>query len=299
MLRNAHSANSQTITKYSKLQHKTNNMKNSLTKLLTITVFLIPLFNWAQDNCKEPSYLNKIEGFELTSCQNSEYNDFEFSYFDLKDKNVTMKKGGVYYRLKYDKSETENRTVSGIYIRQNYLNAVMKVKGENLSRDKDFFKFKHDNKFIYMQIQYAVDSDEQGYIVHIIEESDMKQEVELSIKDAIVKDGKIPLYGIFFDTDKSVIKPESDKELTALVTYLKENPTTNIFIVGHTDNIGDFSHNLNLSKDRATAVVNYLVSKGISKSQLTAEGVGPLCPITTNKNESGKKKNRRVEIVLK
>lgn len=267
---------------------------------LTIAILLmVPLMIWAQDDCKEPSYLNKIEGFDLTSCKYSEFNEFEFSYYGLNGKYISMKKGGIYYRLKYDKSETDQRTVSGIYIRQNYLNAVLKVKGENLSQDNDMFKFKHDKKNIYMQIQYAVDANEQGYIVHIIEETDMTQEVVISIKDAITKDGKIPLYGIFFDTDKSVIKPESDKELTTLVTYLKENPTVNIYVVGHTDNTGDFAHNMKLSKDRAAAVVSYLVSKGISQSRLNADGVGPLCPVTTNKDEEGRKKNRRVEIVLK
>ncbi|MCC6577911.1 MAG: OmpA family protein, partial [Flavobacteriales bacterium] len=67
----------------------------------------------------------------------------------------------------------------------------------------------------------------------------------------------------------------------------------------HTDNTGDFAHNMKLSKDRAAAVVSYLVSKGISQSRLNADGVGPLCPVTTNKDEEGRKKNRRVEIVLK
>lgn len=262
-------------------------------------MFLIPVISTAQEDCKVPAYLDKISTFELSSCQYSEYNEYEFDYQDLKDKRIILKKGGNYYRLKYDKKEDDTKNVSGAYIRQNYFNAVLKAKGESLGINKDFFRFKHDNKTVYMLIQYAVDVDEQGYLVHIIEETNMEQELELSIKDAILKDGKIPLYGIFFDTDKSVIKPESDKELTTLVSYLKENPTVNIFIVGHTDNTGDLSHNLKLSKERATAVVNYLVSKGISQSRLTADGVGPLCPVTTNKDEEGRKKNRRVEIVLK
>jgi len=270
-----------------------------MKKLFMYLLLLAPFISQAQEDCKVPSYLDQISSFELTSCQYSEYNEYEFEYQDLKDKTTKLKKSGIYYRLKYDKREDDTKNVSGAYIRQNYFNAVLKAKGESLGINKDFFRFKHDNKTVYMLIQYAVDADEQGYLVHIIEESEMEQELELSIKDAIAKDGKIPLYGIFFDTDKSVIKPESEKELTTLVSYLKENPSVNIFIVGHTDNTGDLSHNLKLSKDRATAIVNYLVSKGISQSRLTADGVGPLCPVTTNKAEEGRKKNRRVEIVLK
>lgn len=270
-----------------------------MKKIVIVILSLFPLFVWAQSDCKEPSYLDQINSFELTACQYSEYNEYEFVYQDLKDKTISLKKGGIYYRLKYDKKEDDTKNVSGAYIRQNYFNAVVKVNGENLGINKDFFRFKHSNKTVYMLIQYAVDANEKGYIVHIIEETDMMQEVELSIKDAIAKDGKIPLYGIFFDTDKSVIKPESDKELTMLVTYLNETPAVNVFVVGHTDNTGNFAHNIKLSKDRATAVVSYLVSKGISQSRLTADGVGPLCPVTTNKDEDGRKKNRRVEIVLK
>lgn len=60
-----------------------------------MTLFLTPLATWAQADCKEPSYLNKIEGFDLASCQYSEYNDFKFSYYDLKNKYVTIEKGEI------------------------------------------------------------------------------------------------------------------------------------------------------------------------------------------------------------
>lgn len=270
-----------------------------MRKIIITMMLLVPLLSIAQDDCKAPSYLDRISSFELTACQYSEFNEYEFDYQDLKDKTTKMRKGGNYYRLKYDKREDDTKNVSGAYIRENYYNAVIKAKGENLGVNKDFFRFRHDSKTVYMLIQNAVDVDEQGYIVHIIEETDMTQEIELDIKDALAKDGKIPLYGIFFDTDKSLIKPESDKELTKLVTYLKENPSVNIFVVGHTDNTGDFAHNLKLSKERAAAVVKYLVSNGINQSRLTSDGVGPLCPVTSSKVEDGRKKNRRVEIVLK
>ncbi|MCO5232652.1 MAG: OmpA family protein [Chitinophagales bacterium] len=270
-----------------------------MKKIIIGMMLLIPLISIAQDDCKVPTYLDQISSFDLTACQYSEYNEYEFVYNDLKDNEVRMKKSGNYYRLKYDKRDDDIKNVSGAYIRLNYYNAVIKAKGENLGINKDFFRFRHDSKTVYLLIQNAVDADEQGFIIHIIEEVYMTQEIELDLKDALAKDGKIPLYGIFFDIDKSVIKPESDKELTKLVTYLKENPTINIFVVGHTDNTGDLTHNMKLSKDRAIAVVNYIVAKGISQSRLTADGVGPLCPVTSNKAEDGRKKNRRVEIVLK
>ena len=264
-----------------------------------MVLIALSIFSNAQSDCKEPEYLNRIDGFDIASCQYSEYNEYEFMFNNLQDKYTQLKKGGVYYRINYARNESHTRNVSGDYIRQNYLNAVLKAKGENLSINKQAFKFRHNNKMIYMMIDNAWDDDDRGYQVYIIEETEMTQEIELTIKDALANDGKIALYGIFFDTDKSVIKPESESELSSLTAFLTENVKANVFIVGHTDNTGDFTHNLNLSKARAKAVADYLISKGIDAKRLSSEGVGPLCPVSTNATELGKKKNRRVEVVLR
>jgi outer membrane protein OmpA-like peptidoglycan-associated protein len=118
------------------------------------------------------------------------------------------------------------------------------------------------------------------------------------MQESIDRDGKIALYGILFDTDKSDIKPESKVALNEIKDYLNENPTIKIFIVGHTDNTGIFSNNTTLSKARATSIKNYLVSIGkIQAVRLSTDGVASLCPISTNDTEQGRKLNRRVEIV--
>ncbi|PWV51965.1 OmpA family protein [Chitinophaga sp. S165] len=73
-----------------------------------------------------------------------------------------------------------------------------------------------------------------------------------------------------------------------------------VFIVGHTDNTGDFQHNIALSKQRATAVVSELTAKyAVPATQLTADGVGSLSPVGSNANEESKARNRRVEMVQK
>ena len=108
------------------------------------------------------------------------------------------------------------------------------------------------------------------------------------------------MYGIPFDTGKSDIKPESEKAISSVATYLKENPEVNVYIVGHTDNVGDYTMNQKLSKSRGEAVKNYLVMRhNISATRLTGDGVGPVCPVTTNETEEGRSLNRRVEIVKK
>jgi len=85
--------------------------------------------------------------------------------------------------------------------------------------------------------------------------------------------GHFAVYGIYFDTDKAEIKPESEPALAEMTKLLKDNPSLNVFIVGHTDSTGTFEHNLTLSMDRASAVVNALVSgHGIAAARLKPYG---------------------------
>lgn len=112
--------------------------------------------------------------------------------------------------------------------------------------------------------------------------------------------GKVALYGIYFDFDKSTVKPESADALRAIADYLKQNPGVKLYVVGHTDMKGTLPYNIGLSEARAKATVNALVGDyGIATSRLIAKGVGPLCPVLTNQTDPGRAKNRRVELVLR
>ena len=114
----------------------------------------------------------------------------------------------------------------------------------------------------------------------------------------ITTTGHAAVYGIYFDTDRAEIKPESEPALAEMAKLLKGNAALNVFIVGHTDNTGTLEHNMKLSQDRATSVVNALVSKqGIAAARLKAMGVASLAPVASNDTEDGKAKNRRVELV--
>lgn len=106
----------------------------------------------------------------------------------------------------------------------------------------------------------------------------------------------IVLNNIFFDVNKFDLKPASQAELDKLVQLLVENPTLRIEISGHTDNTGKPADNLQLSNNRAKAVVDYLLGKNIAAARLTAKGYGATKPIADNKTEEGKAKNRRTEM---
>lgn len=108
----------------------------------------------------------------------------------------------------------------------------------------------------------------------------------------------IVLENIFFDFDKSVLLPQSFVELHKLINILEEYPNMTIELSGHTDSKGSDKYNLKLSKQRAEAVYNYLVEKGIDEKRLTHKGFGANQPIADNSTDAGRAKNRRVEFKI-
>lgn len=103
---------------------------------------------------------------------------------------------------------------------------------------------------------------------------------------------------VFFDTDKSVLKPESFDSLDSLAAFLLEEKKYYIIISGHTDNSGDEIKNQKLSKDRAKAVADYLISQGINPDRIRSEGKGSEKPVADNATPEGRAQNRRVEYTL-
>jgi outer membrane protein OmpA-like peptidoglycan-associated protein len=110
--------------------------------------------------------------------------------------------------------------------------------------------------------------------------------------------GHIALYGIYFDTDKAVIKPESRPTLDEIAKLLRATPQLNVIIVGHTDSQGAFDYNMDLSRRRAEAIAAELGTRyGIARTRLRTAGVGHLAPVGSNASEDGRALNRRVELV--
>lgn len=102
-----------------------------------------------------------------------------------------------------------------------------------------------------------------------------------------------------FDLNKKSLNGLCKTELNLLISFMKENPTTRLELVGHTDNTGSWSFNNSLSNKRAEEAYNYLLSKNISPKRLHFYGKGSSSPFASNDTEEGKAKNRRVEIILR
>ena len=111
--------------------------------------------------------------------------------------------------------------------------------------------------------------------------------------------GHVALYGIYFDTDKVDIKPESATAIGEIAKFLKADPGIVVYIVGHTDNVGgNGQYNLDLSRRRSEAVRKALVSRfGIADDRLSSSGYGAAVPKDTNDTPKGRARNRRVELV--
>jgi outer membrane protein OmpA-like peptidoglycan-associated protein len=103
---------------------------------------------------------------------------------------------------------------------------------------------------------------------------------------------------VLFETNKSTLKSEHFEMLNSIVRYLILHPDRHVKISGHTDNIGTEGHNINLSRRRADVVAQYLVSQGVDKARVKTSGLGSAKPIAENTTNDGRKKNRRVELLI-
>ena len=118
------------------------------------------------------------------------------------------------------------------------------------------------------------------------------------MSEALAGSGKVALYGIYFDTDRDTLRPDSQPTLQEIAKMLKAHPDLKVRVVGHTDSQGKADYNLDLSRRRAASVVRQLTGEyGIPADRLDSFGAGLYAPVASNDSEEGRAKNRRVELV--
>jgi outer membrane protein OmpA-like peptidoglycan-associated protein len=150
---------------------------------------------------------------------------------------------------------------------------------------------------------YAIEVEKENYLFYSnnldIPYSESVQMIyeDIYLKKAIAGN-KIVLKNVFFDSGKSLLKEESKLELEIVVALLKKNTKLVVEVSGHTDNIGSDEINLKLSEERAKAVYDFLISKGVPPNRLQYKGYGKNRPIADNLTEEGRQKNRRTEFEI-
>jgi len=251
------------------------------------------------EGSKDPALFSRMPGFHIYNYKEIDFDRFEFEVGPRKTQAIE----GRHVYVDYYANEGI-KVPSGLQITRNYINAAKAVGGTSVYEFEDggvqyvTLKVVKNNVEAWARVE---GSGNGTYKVHIIEKQLRKQEVVAnaeSLAGSIRETGKAAVYGIYFDTGKAEIKPESEAALAEIAKLLKADPKLKLYVVGHTDNVGLFGSNIKLSDDRAAAVVKALVGKyGIVSSRLTPFGDGPTAPVASNKSEEGRARNRRVELV--
>ena len=145
---------------------------------------------------------------------------------------------------------------------------------------------------IYLQI-LSIGTTDNDLILQ--DQEPLKDNYSSKLKE----DGAIVLDDLIYRSGSADLGPGPFESLSALANFLKGTPSSSIILVGHSDAIGELRKNIELSRNRAQAVVDRLIKDyGIDQSRISAQGIGFLSPKTNNSTEKSRKKNRRVEAIL-
>ncbi len=199
----------------------------------------------------------------------------------------------ILYQCNQDERECVERYAGPTFQKTSDIHAMANLAGRYL-----LARVNQGEEVAYVAIAVGQSSTD----IHVIEVKAMQTGMVHLDADALGKgldrQGYVVVEGIYFDTDKATLKPESTAALTEVAGLLGARPDLRVFVVGHTDLQGSFAHNQALSEARAQAVLEALVADfGIARERLDSHGVGPLAPKATNANEAGRSLNRRVVLV--
>jgi outer membrane protein OmpA-like peptidoglycan-associated protein len=246
---------------------------------------------------KDHPLLSRMNNFRIESYEDK---DFDGHKFVEKIGKPATQIEGHFYSIRY-RLNTGAAQPGELKIRRNIQDALKKIGGkvvfdDNFNR-RSTIVLQKDGKETWVD----VNSGANYYNLWIVEKEVMKQEVvadAAAMGNDLTTTGHVSIYGIYFDTGKSEIKPESAAAILEIAKLLQNDGALQLYVVGHTDNVGSLDYNMKLSKERADAVAKTLSDKyGIAAARLKAHGVASLVPVTTNDTDEGKARNRRVELV--
>ena len=264
--------------------------------VLIIGILLCPLLTGGEVAKKDHPVIKPIPGFTLedTSFEN-------FSSYTFKQKqngNLIEKKVKGKYWFFYYEYKKEDRTFSKLEIIENHKQAANEKGGKILSENDtklDFTVPLSEGGTIWTHLH----TWENSYELYIIEEEGFKKRLTFSaeeMKKELDSKGHVAIYGIYFDFDKSTLKPGSEKVLMEIVKLMKNNSGLRVEIQGHTDSIGNRDYNKKLSEQRAKTVKSFLTLYGINETRTTIKGYGQDKPVASNETDEGRALNRRVEL---
>lgn len=199
----------------------------------------------------------------------------------------------ILYQCNQKKGECVARYAGPTFQKTSDIHSMSNLDGRYL-----LGKLEQDQQTAYIAVAVGVATT----TIHVVEIKNMQTELVSLDADAlgrgIDQKGYVVVPGVYFDTNEATILARSKPALEEMAKLLTSRAQLSVYVVGHTDSQGSFTHNRNLSQRRADAVVTVLVEEfAIGRQRLQGHGVGPLAPQATNATESGRLKNRRVVLV--
>lgn len=242
-----------------------------------------------------PLFPTRMPNYRIERCEVKAFDVWKFKL----QKGKTHAVEGKYTFLTYAVDDRKDDQ-TGVAVVRNYENALKKIGGKVAESDPERWV----NGSVVVEGREAWFEVERGngrIWLRIVEKQAMTQHVvadAAAFRDGLEATGHVAVDGIFFDTAKALLKPESTPALQEVAKLLKADAALKLWVVGHTDSVGPADANMKLSQARAEAVVAALTTThGVAAARLKGYGVGPLAPVASNEAEAGRAKNRRVELV--
>ncbi|MCX6560380.1 MAG: OmpA family protein [Candidatus Aminicenantes bacterium] len=275
-------------------------MKNSFIVILSLLIIGLASAGFSQqkdeNNCKDHPMFNRMPGSWIHSCSEKEFDSFAFPVG--KGKTETIE--GHLWKINYYPQASAAAKPSELQIMRNFEDAIKNLGGTVVWSEKprSTMKLVKDGKEVWVLLAAEFTGK---YFLTIVQKEAMVQDITAKaelLARGLQTDGHMAIQGIYFDTGKSDLKPESAAAVGEIAKLLKADPPLKVFVVGHTDTVGSMESNLALSQSRAQSVLQALIrDHGIDAARLKAHGCGPFAPVATNGTEEGRAKNRRVELV--
>jgi len=278
--------------------------KGLLHLLFCVFVASLAPLALAQDDAagsQDPPGMTRMASYYIRDYTVTEFDSYTFKV-TVNNRTEDKAVEGKHYEIRYDLKDGAN-TPSPLQVIRNYQNAVRAAGGQvvNQGEDETTIHMVRGSSETWARIEVGNVPSGVPVTMNIIVKQAMKQEVTMDaaqMASGLSENGEIAIYGIYFDTGKSDVKPESDAAIAEIAKLLQSQPALKVYVVGHTDMVGDAAANVKLSQARAQSVINALVTKnGIAASRLIAFGAGPYAPVASNETDEGRAKNRRVELV--
>ena len=252
---------------------------------------------------KDPALFTRMPNFFLVSAASVDDKQFDRYQFFVTEKTSRAQKAVEGHRTtwRYVLDRSTGAGPSALQIKRNYQDAAARLGGRVLHDDayRTTILIAKGGRETWVEVAARVGYE---YQVTIVEREAMAQDVVANadaLKTGLAATGHVEVPGIFFDTAKSDVKPESKPALEEIVRLLQADPSLKVWVVGHTDNTGAEDLNVTLSQARAASVVKALTGMGIAPARLGSHGAGPYAPVAENATDEGRAKNRRVELVAR